>query len=81
MQLSALFFLGLATGGALADSGYAASCNTEKVSQPGAANHGCPDNVLFMANCEQTDGVYLLDTTIDLNHCFANAGGVLQGQL
>jgi hypothetical protein len=69
--------LSLMFGSAHANSGYYASCNSGNVAQPGTTPHYGSSVVKFSANCAQNNGVYNVDTSLDLSKCFANANGQL----
>ena len=64
---------------ALADEGWNSHCNSPELFQPGYAKNGEANNVLLTANCQESSGIYNVGSTIDLNNCFTNINGVLQG--
>lgn len=64
---------------AFADEGYADTCNSIGVFQPNYGQ-GSPNHVALDANCQTAPGkIYNVDTTININACFTNQNGVLQG--
>jgi hypothetical protein len=57
-----------------ADSGYASSCNSQRLLAP-------TSNSPFwaiVANCKLPSGIFNVDTEININSCFDNNNGVLQ---
>lgn len=60
----------------VADSGYAASCNS--INYSSADDHN--PHWEIVANCREISGIYNVDTVIGMDLCFANAFGNLVGQ-
>lgn len=68
---------------ALADEGWLDHCNSPKLFQSGYAKNSPANNVILNANCQYAGGpnaIYHVGTDIDLNQCFTNINGVIQGQ-
>lgn len=70
MQHSSLLSLLLFALGTYAFSGFGASCNSW-----GVLDIGTPD--FLVANCEKEDGVFNVNTQLNLDTCFTNNNGVL----
>lgn len=71
-----LVILGYASA-ALADSGYAATCNSFELYQPGLNINDPSYYVDFGADCREEIGIYTVDNTVNLSWCFENLNGVL----
>ncbi|KIM98776.1 hypothetical protein OIDMADRAFT_31540 [Oidiodendron maius Zn] len=78
INLLNLAFLALSyfTLDVVADSGYAASCNSIQIYDSDNVRHW----VIF-ANCREESGIYNVGNAINIGSCFANSGGGLVGRL
>ncbi|KAJ5709491.1 hypothetical protein N7493_010825 [Penicillium malachiteum] len=75
-----LFVLSCLPFTAMANSGYAATCNSELLLQPGYSISYPSYYVDFSADCREEDGLYSTDVGVNLSWCFANSNGVLVAQ-
>lgn len=82
--LAVLFLSSAQLQGVVADSGFAGSCQDWKVfPTKNTSNGNLPyGSVTFIATCKHAGegAAWNVDTTINLNVCFANANGRLEGR-
>jgi hypothetical protein len=61
----------------VANSGYAASCNSIGLYAPS----GNAQFYALIGNCAEESGIYNVDAGINLNYCLVNGGGILYAQV